>query len=181
MCCICLRLNSVLFSQNKPATSNQPVVLFSQNKPAPAINHQPNEHAATQLTRTMNDSFIWRGEMSDEQFNETSVSMKEEPHHPHGRHLLIWSVASRLLFFLCFFFCKPACTAAVCSTISIGGLSIPSCLPLTIPVNDRLPARGCLSKARVRQTKQLIQGSSDGSACPPKWSMRAHHPGTALP
>jgi hypothetical protein len=27
---------TVLFSQNKPATSSQPTVLFSQNKPAPA-------------------------------------------------------------------------------------------------------------------------------------------------
>jgi hypothetical protein len=37
----------VLFSQNKPATSqNQPAVLFSQNKPAPAISHQPTEQAA---------------------------------------------------------------------------------------------------------------------------------------
>jgi hypothetical protein len=33
------------FSQNKPATSNQPAVLFSQNKSAPAISHQPNEQA----------------------------------------------------------------------------------------------------------------------------------------
>jgi hypothetical protein len=34
------------FSQNKPATSNQPAVLFSQNKPALAISHQPTEQAA---------------------------------------------------------------------------------------------------------------------------------------
>jgi hypothetical protein len=34
---------TLLFSQNKPVTSNQPTVLFSQNKPAPAISHQPNE------------------------------------------------------------------------------------------------------------------------------------------
>jgi hypothetical protein len=33
----------VLFSLNKPATSNQPAVFFSQNKSAPAINHQQNE------------------------------------------------------------------------------------------------------------------------------------------
>jgi hypothetical protein len=32
-----------LFSQNKPATSNQPAVLFSQNKSAPATSNQPNE------------------------------------------------------------------------------------------------------------------------------------------
>jgi hypothetical protein len=32
----------VLFSRNKPATSNQPAVLFSHNKSAPAISHQPN-------------------------------------------------------------------------------------------------------------------------------------------
>jgi hypothetical protein len=30
---------AVLFSQNKPATSNQSAVLFSQNKSAPAISH----------------------------------------------------------------------------------------------------------------------------------------------
>jgi hypothetical protein len=36
---------AVLFSHNKPATSNQPAVLFSQNKPAAAISHQPNEQA----------------------------------------------------------------------------------------------------------------------------------------
>jgi hypothetical protein len=34
---------AVLFSQNKPGTSNQPAVLFSQNKSAPAISHRPNE------------------------------------------------------------------------------------------------------------------------------------------
>jgi hypothetical protein len=38
---------AVRFSQNKPATSNQPAVLFSHNKSAPAINHQPNEQAAS--------------------------------------------------------------------------------------------------------------------------------------
>jgi hypothetical protein len=38
---------TVLFSQNKSATSNQPTVLFTQNKPAPAISHQPNEQAAS--------------------------------------------------------------------------------------------------------------------------------------
>jgi hypothetical protein len=37
--------STVLFSQNKPATNNQPAVLFSQNKSAPAISHQPNEQA----------------------------------------------------------------------------------------------------------------------------------------
>jgi hypothetical protein len=37
---------AVLFSHNKPATSNQSAVLFSQNKPAPAISHQPTEQAA---------------------------------------------------------------------------------------------------------------------------------------
>jgi hypothetical protein len=36
---------TVLFSHNKPDTSNQSAVLFSQNKPAPAISHQPNEQA----------------------------------------------------------------------------------------------------------------------------------------
>jgi hypothetical protein len=36
---------AVLFSQNIPATSNQPAVLFSQNKPAPVISHQPTEQA----------------------------------------------------------------------------------------------------------------------------------------
>jgi hypothetical protein len=43
--------SAVLFSHNKPATSNQPAVLFSQNKSAPAISHQPNEHAAEQRNR----------------------------------------------------------------------------------------------------------------------------------
>jgi hypothetical protein len=37
---------TVLFSQNKSATSNQPTILFTQNKPAPVISHQPNEQAA---------------------------------------------------------------------------------------------------------------------------------------
>jgi hypothetical protein len=37
---------AVLFSQNKPATTNYPAVLFSQNKPAPTISHQPIEQAA---------------------------------------------------------------------------------------------------------------------------------------
>jgi hypothetical protein len=37
--------SAVLFSQNKPATSNQPTVLFSHNKSVPAISHQPNEQA----------------------------------------------------------------------------------------------------------------------------------------
>jgi hypothetical protein len=34
---------TVLFSQNKSATSNQPTVFFSQKKSAPAISHQPND------------------------------------------------------------------------------------------------------------------------------------------
>jgi hypothetical protein len=34
---------AVLFSQNKPVTSNQPTIFFSHNKSAPVINHQPNE------------------------------------------------------------------------------------------------------------------------------------------
>jgi hypothetical protein len=34
----------VLFSQNKPTTSNQSTVLFSQNNSASATRHQPNEH-----------------------------------------------------------------------------------------------------------------------------------------
>jgi hypothetical protein len=36
--------SAVLFSHDKPATSNQPAILFSQNKPAPATGHQPSEH-----------------------------------------------------------------------------------------------------------------------------------------
>jgi hypothetical protein len=40
---------TVLFSQNKLATSNQPTVLFSQNKPASAISHQPNEQTVVSL------------------------------------------------------------------------------------------------------------------------------------
>jgi hypothetical protein len=34
---------AILFSQNKPATSNQPTVLFSQKKSASATSNQPNE------------------------------------------------------------------------------------------------------------------------------------------
>jgi hypothetical protein len=34
---------TVLFSQNKPATSNQPALLSYRNKSAPVISHQPNE------------------------------------------------------------------------------------------------------------------------------------------
>jgi hypothetical protein len=41
----------VLFSQNKPATSNKPTVLFSQNKSAPATSHQPNEQGELQIGR----------------------------------------------------------------------------------------------------------------------------------
>jgi hypothetical protein len=37
---------AVLFSRNKPATSNQPAILFSQNKSAPAISHLPTEQTA---------------------------------------------------------------------------------------------------------------------------------------
>jgi hypothetical protein len=40
---------SELFSHNKPATSNQPIVFFSQNKSAPAISYQPNEQAANRV------------------------------------------------------------------------------------------------------------------------------------
>jgi hypothetical protein len=41
--CLISHQPAVLFSHNKPATSNQLAVLFSQNKPAPAIRHQPTE------------------------------------------------------------------------------------------------------------------------------------------
>jgi hypothetical protein len=44
---------AVLFSHNKPATSNRPTVLFSQNKPAPAISHQPTEQAARPETPSL--------------------------------------------------------------------------------------------------------------------------------
>jgi hypothetical protein len=40
---------TVFFSQNKPATNNQPAVFFSQNKSAAAISHQPNEQAVSRL------------------------------------------------------------------------------------------------------------------------------------
>jgi hypothetical protein len=36
---------AVLFSKNKPATSNQTALLFSQNKSASVTRHQPNEQA----------------------------------------------------------------------------------------------------------------------------------------
>jgi hypothetical protein len=37
---------AVLFSQNKPATNNQPTTLLSQNKSELATSHKPNEQAA---------------------------------------------------------------------------------------------------------------------------------------
>jgi hypothetical protein len=43
---------AVLFSQNKSATNNQPAVLFSQNKSAPAISHQPNESSSARRMRS---------------------------------------------------------------------------------------------------------------------------------
>jgi hypothetical protein len=45
---------AVLFSHNKPATSNQPAVLFSQSKPAPTISHQPTEQVGC-LTSILRD------------------------------------------------------------------------------------------------------------------------------
>jgi hypothetical protein len=44
---------AVLFSQNKPATSNHPAVLFSHSKPAPAISHQPTEQAGCLSSNTI--------------------------------------------------------------------------------------------------------------------------------
>jgi hypothetical protein len=38
---------SSTFLSEQTTTSNQPIVLVSQNKSAPAINHQPNEQAAS--------------------------------------------------------------------------------------------------------------------------------------
>jgi hypothetical protein len=46
---------SVLFSQNKPVISNQPILPFSQNKSTPDINHQPNE----QTDRSKEHSWIF--------------------------------------------------------------------------------------------------------------------------
>jgi hypothetical protein len=43
---------TLLFSQNKPVTSNQSVVLFSQNKPTRAISHQPTEQVGGLLPAT---------------------------------------------------------------------------------------------------------------------------------
>jgi hypothetical protein len=40
---------AILFSHNKPATSNQPAVLFSQNKSAPATSHQQTEQVGSCL------------------------------------------------------------------------------------------------------------------------------------
>jgi hypothetical protein len=37
--------SAVLFSQNKPTTSNQTTILFSHMKLALAISHQPDEQA----------------------------------------------------------------------------------------------------------------------------------------
>jgi hypothetical protein len=42
-------LITVLFSQNKPATNNQPAVLFFPNKPSPVISHQPNDEECSAL------------------------------------------------------------------------------------------------------------------------------------
>jgi hypothetical protein len=45
ICLVIGHQRAVLFSHNKPATSNQLAVLFFQNKPAPAISQQATEHA----------------------------------------------------------------------------------------------------------------------------------------
>jgi hypothetical protein len=52
---------AVLFSQNKPATSNQPAVLFSHNKSAPAISHQPNEQACQYVMLVLHP--VWQKEI----------------------------------------------------------------------------------------------------------------------
>jgi hypothetical protein len=63
---------AILFSRNKPATSNQPAILFSQNKSAPAISHQLNEqldyHSSKNVDWTQGEIFLkqkfrtpWRG------------------------------------------------------------------------------------------------------------------------
>jgi hypothetical protein len=42
---------AVLFSQNKPVTSNQPAILFfSQNTPTSAISHRPTETVTLAVT-----------------------------------------------------------------------------------------------------------------------------------
>jgi hypothetical protein len=43
--CLISHQPAVLFSQNRPVTSNLTTILFSQNKPAPTISHRPNEQA----------------------------------------------------------------------------------------------------------------------------------------
>jgi hypothetical protein len=51
---------AVLFSHNKPATSNQLAILFSLNKSAPAISHQSNEQADAILKEdTKDDECGW--------------------------------------------------------------------------------------------------------------------------
>jgi hypothetical protein len=47
---------TVLFSQNKSATSNQPAILLSQNKSAPTNSNQPNEQASRVLVTTRHDT-----------------------------------------------------------------------------------------------------------------------------
>jgi hypothetical protein len=48
---ICLTYQApLLFSQNKSAINNQPVVFFSQNKSAPAISQQPNKQTEKDMT-----------------------------------------------------------------------------------------------------------------------------------
>jgi hypothetical protein len=44
---------AVLFSQNKPDTSNQPTILFSQNKSAPAISHHTEKDEADAANNTV--------------------------------------------------------------------------------------------------------------------------------
>jgi hypothetical protein len=46
---------AVLFSQNKPATSNQSAVLSSRTKSTPATSHQPNEQAVQFETKEILD------------------------------------------------------------------------------------------------------------------------------
>jgi hypothetical protein len=67
---------AVLFSQNKPATSNQPTVLFSHNKSAPAISHQPNEQAAR---RRPDGSHGWHHAVARDHTQPVSIDRLQAP------------------------------------------------------------------------------------------------------
>jgi hypothetical protein len=95
------------FSQNKPATSNQPIVFFSQNKSASAISYQPNERAED------DDAYIARAEGSAARLSAAPVNTRKDeraragvPSQHFGRtYALVTFVTGRC--FGCFRFAYP--------------------------------------------------------------------------